>query len=124
MNIHFEYEQTKTSRGKLTGNVIVSFKNLSNENHVVDIIDNLYKNEKQSFVLNKMDTKERILDLKNNFNWYDISLKIKGNNSFEKRYAGRVETGEHSKSDPFMERGVRLISVVNYKATLSLKVFL
>lgn len=56
------------------------------------------------FVLNKMDTKEMVLDLKNSFNWYDVSLKIKDNIHFEKRYAGRIETGDHSKSDPFMGR--------------------
>jgi phospholipase C len=29
-------------------------------------------------------------------------VKIKGNNLFEKRYAGRVETGKESFTDPMM----------------------
>lgn len=102
--VKLEYERTKNSPQKFTGNVILQLKNLSDENHTIEISDNSYKNEKQSFVLNKMDTNEIVLDLKKNFNWYDISLKINGNSLFEKRYAGRVETGEHSKSDPFMGR--------------------
>lgn len=43
-----------------------------------------------------------ILDLKKSFGWYDFSIKVKGNKSFIKRYAGHVETGEPSYSDPFM----------------------
>ena len=43
-----------------------------------------------------------MLNLNKSFYWYDISVKIKGNDIFEKRYAGRVETGRESKSDPAM----------------------
>jgi phospholipase C len=41
-------------------------------------------------------------DLSGSYNWYDLIVKIKGFDLFEKRYAGRVETGAHSKSDPAM----------------------
>lgn len=104
ISIQFEYERIKNSPQKITGNIILLFKNLNDKNHTIEISDNYYKNEKKSFALNKMDSKEMILDLKKSFNWYDISIKIKDNDLFEKRYAGRVETGEHSKSDPFMGR--------------------
>jgi phospholipase C len=43
-----------------------------------------------------------IVDLKKSFRWYDTSLMIKGKPEFEKRFAGRVETGEESVSDPAM----------------------
>ncbi|HET7119199.1 MAG TPA: phospholipase C, phosphocholine-specific [Hanamia sp.] len=104
IGIKLEYERLKSLPQKFTGNIILLFKNLSDENHTIEIIDNSYKNKKRSFVLNKMDTKDTILDLKKSFNWYDISIRIKGDNQFERRYAGRVETGDHSKSDPFMGR--------------------
>jgi len=45
-----------------------------------------------------------IFDLSDSYNWYDLIIKISGNNLFEKRYAGRVETGVNSKSDPVMKR--------------------
>jgi len=102
ISMRMEYERMKSSSNKLTGNIILLFKNESDDNLTIEISDNSYKNEKQSFVLNKMDTKKIILDLQKSFNWYDISVKVKGNNLFEKRFAGRVETGNNSKSDPFM----------------------
>jgi phospholipase C len=46
------------------------------------------------------------LDTGNSFGWYDFSVKIKGNTTFERRYAGRVETGAASKTDPLMGRAL------------------
>jgi phospholipase C len=44
------------------------------------------------------------IHLAKSFGWYDFSIKVKGNSLFEKRYAGRVETGRPGKTDPFMGR--------------------
>ncbi|MEO6894288.1 MAG: phospholipase domain-containing protein, partial [Ginsengibacter sp.] len=104
VNVKFEYERLKNSPKVFTGNIILHFNNLSDENQSIEVIDNSYKKPKQSLELNKTDSKELVLDLQKSFNWYDISVKIKGNNLFEKRFAGRVETGEPGKSDPFMGR--------------------
>ena len=41
-------------------------------------------------------------DLTRSFGWYDFSIKLPGNYLFEKRFAGHVETGHVSKSDPAM----------------------
>lgn len=45
-------------------------------------------------------------DLGKNFGWYDVSLAIKGNNAFEQRYAGKVENGKDTFTDPIMGRTV------------------
>jgi phospholipase C len=34
--------------------------------------------------------------------WYDLTVTIKGNSDFEYRYAGHLENGEPSISDPGM----------------------
>lgn len=47
-----------------------------------------------------------VMDTSKSYGWYDFSLFIKGRPTFERRYAGRVETGTDSKSDPFMGRVV------------------
>jgi len=104
VSIQLRYENGKNDPKKFTGNVVLLFKNLSDENHSIEISDKSYNNEKRTFVLNKSEEKETVLDLKKSFNWYDFSVKIKSNNLFEKRYAGRVETAESGKSDPFMGR--------------------
>ena len=36
--------------------------------------------------------------------WYDFTIRVKGNDTFSQRYAGRFETGQPSKTDPFMGR--------------------
>jgi phospholipase C len=43
-----------------------------------------------------------VFDTSKSFGWYDFSMKMKDNSSFERRYAGRVETGIASKTDPLM----------------------
>jgi phospholipase C len=71
-------------------------------------VDNSYKNPLQSFELAASQKKEIVLDLSKSHNWYDTSIKVKGKDTFEKRFAGRVETGAPGKSDPFMGRVYKL----------------
>ncbi len=40
--------------------------------------------------------------LAKSFGWYDISVKAKGYNNFEKQFAGKVENGMVTKTDPLM----------------------
>jgi phospholipase C len=42
------------------------------------------------------------LDHQSTKGWYDFSVFIQGNDRFERRYAGHIETGRPSISDPFM----------------------
>lgn len=35
-------------------------------------------------------------------NWYDLAVRFKSNNAYQRRFAGRIETGKHSISDPAM----------------------
>jgi phospholipase C len=51
-------------------------------------------------------SKEITLDMSKTFGWYDLSIKLKDSASFERRYAGRVETGSSSKTDPLMGKAV------------------
>lgn len=43
-----------------------------------------------------------ILDLSQQHGWYDFSIQVAGANGFAKRYAGHVETGRPSSTDPVM----------------------
>ncbi|HXE04371.1 MAG TPA: hypothetical protein VN579_00185, partial [Bryobacteraceae bacterium] len=47
-----------------------------------------------------------LLPLKRSFGWYDFTVNIDGaeTDSFMRRYAGHVETGRASFSDPLMGR--------------------
>jgi phospholipase C len=88
-------------KNNLTGNIQFIFKNSGNKNHTIEIKDNAYGLATKTFELNKNE-KTMVLYLDKNYGWYDFSIKIKGIDTFEKRYAGHVETGSESKSDPLM----------------------
>jgi phospholipase C len=88
-----------------TGNIFVSFVNHGDRDETIIIEDMAYKNAPFTISLgSNQNQHSKIINLKNSFNWYDISVKVKGYGSFGKRYAGRVETCNHTKSDPFMGR--------------------
>jgi len=74
--------------------------------YTIEVRDNAYKGANQVKILDAAghsgDESEITLNLKPNFGWYDVSVKVSGNYVYEKRYAGRVETGKGSFSDPLM----------------------
>ena len=45
-----------------------------------------------------------VIALSGSGGWYDIALSCGGRPGFQKRFAGRVETGSPSITDPFMGR--------------------
>ena len=106
--VEFEYETDAKRDDLLTGNVYVKFSNEGNQPLVFEVTDNAYKAPIKSITVppGQNATKSVIIGTSKNFNWYDFSVKLKGNQVFEKRYAGRVETGKPTKTDPFMGRVV------------------
>ena len=105
VKIHFTYQHEFTSN-KLTGNVIVRLINTTTKQQHIEIKDNAYKSNELIKSVSPSGETNIVLNLAKNFNWYDFSVKVQGHGSFEKRYAGRVENGKPSYSDPFMGRMV------------------
>jgi len=85
-----------------TGNVVLQLKNNGNSSLSIDIRDNAYKAPSITKQLNANAQQNVVMDLSKNFGWYDLSITVNGNSMFEKRYAGHLETGKESKSDPVM----------------------
>ncbi|MFM0635862.1 phospholipase C, phosphocholine-specific [Paraburkholderia metrosideri] len=46
------------------------------------------------------DTEQLYLDLRNAYGWYDLAITVDTDPSFARRFAGHVETGKSSMSDP------------------------
>ena len=94
---------------KLTGDVVLTFS-LTNSRAplTVEVIDNAYKTgTKQMTIQQESFAPQTIrLGLAKSHGWYDFTVKVKGYSDFEKRYAGRVETGNPSYSDPLMGRAI------------------
>jgi phospholipase C len=93
VNVRCEYE--RDTKGRITGNVVVKAEGLS-----VTVTDNAYK---KGLLKGKGSV---VVELGDSRGWYDLTVRVQGHAGFERRYAGRVETGKESISDPFMGRMV------------------
>lgn len=101
MTIICEYQN---SNG-LSGNIELKFTNWSDKsNYHVQVSDNAYKANNVSKTINHNSDSSIVLSLKSSHNWYDFTVRVSGAVNFMKRYAGRVETGKPSHTDPFMGR--------------------
>lgn len=110
LDIVCEYERARKLVKQLSGNI--SLKIISrhpDKSFEIEIRDNAYKNKPVKKVLSKNELTNDdgytiILNLKKSFGWYDFSVFVKGYDNFERRYAGHVETGKASYTDPLMGR--------------------
>jgi phospholipase C len=104
ISIECGYQSSRLSKKTLTGNIELKISNLNAGKPLdIKITDNAYK---QNPVYKKINTGEEIivLNLKPSYGWYDFSIAVKGNPYFSRRFAGRVETGKETFTDPFMGR--------------------
>ncbi|HEX5553664.1 MAG TPA: alkaline phosphatase family protein, partial [Chitinophagaceae bacterium] len=103
-----DYEYRKGLLRKLSGNIELKVKNLDpGQSYQLTVTDNAYGNGRIQKTLEHAGAKaERsiILDLAKHFCWYDFTIHIAGFDHFERRYAGRVETGKSGFTDPVMGR--------------------
>jgi phospholipase C len=107
LEVRCEYERVKGASPALTGNVVLLLGNLdSGTAHNVEIQDRSYGAAPRTQKVSAGAMATVVLDLSRNFGWYDFSLKVAGHGRFEKRYAGHVETGMTSRTDPAMGRVV------------------
>ncbi|MDP4262919.1 MAG: phospholipase C, phosphocholine-specific [Bacteroidota bacterium] len=102
------YEQDKKSKLKLTGNIILRVSNKEKKAQVITVTDNAYKTGSRTEQLGAAGLSHSqlaiVVNTGKSFGWYDFTVRIKGNAEFERRYAGRVETGRDTKTDPLMGR--------------------
>jgi len=94
------YERSTLNTKKFTGNIALKIRNKTGKPQIIEITDNAYKTPLQAKSIK--DESIIILNLSRTYNWYDFTVRVKGNKSFLKRYAGHVETGAVSQSDPAM----------------------
>jgi phospholipase C len=102
ISIVCDYEKSKLNAAKLTGNVVVNIINNDSKAHAVLINDNGYKTESIMKTIAANSKASIVLNLSKNYNWYDFSVKLNDHEAFEQRFAGRVETGTTTKTDPVM----------------------
>lgn len=92
--------ESKHEKG-LTGNMVVTITNHDTKTHTCEIKDNSYRNVTVTRSVPAGETVTVVLNLKRSYNWYDYTVNVKGTEMRES-FAGHVETGKVSKTDPLM----------------------
>ncbi|HWV29960.1 MAG TPA: phospholipase domain-containing protein, partial [Dyadobacter sp.] len=93
---------------KPTGHIELKISNLHpSQKTVLKVTDNTYGAAVQTITLEKTPAgakskKSIVLNLAKSFNWYDFTVAIEGAENAFSRFAGHVETGAASQSDPYM----------------------
>jgi phospholipase C len=98
LQIHTHYERHDSLP---TGNIQVSLRNHGERPVSVVVQDNSYKTGTVTKKIAAGHELSIVLDLKQSFGWYDFTAKTEGSDA-EARFAGRVESGRSSFSDPLM----------------------
>jgi phospholipase C len=88
---------------RVSGNVLIEIENNDNQYFTINVMDNSYKSGffKTQIIAPKSKA-EFIVNTEDSHNWYDFTIQVNGNDSFSKQYAGHVETGKSSFTDPLM----------------------
>ncbi|MGH9919742.1 MAG: phospholipase domain-containing protein, partial [Nitrososphaerales archaeon] len=92
----------------LTGNVQVKLRNGGAQDAAVAIRDNAYGAATVSQTVGAGKETSVVLPLGQSHGWYDFTVQAAGSTA-EVRFAGRVETGRPSFSDPLMGGAVQAL---------------
>ncbi len=94
--------QTSGILAKMTGNINLILKNKETRALQLLISDEVYQANSKKISLSANETKIVTLNFQKSKGWYDFVITINGQENFKKQYAGHVETGEESITDPYM----------------------
>jgi phospholipase C len=102
LEIFCEYQRKRMSK-QLTGNIQLVIQHADAGKRVELVIsDNAYGSGVRKKILGQQKKEEMVIDLSKSSGWYDFTVRVTGNDKWERRYAGHVETGKESISDPLM----------------------
>lgn len=106
LELIFEYERYSIARAALSGNILVRFKNRSNQPLQLEITDNSYGARAKNVSLDAVSSKKAsdfiLLDTARSSAWYDFTIRCKAFPQWQRSFAGRVETGRETVTDPSM----------------------
>ena len=106
LEVTLSYQKAAAGQPKLSGNIELLIRNKSKVAQTISVVDNAYHSNKILKEIAADSSSSIVIDPGKSYGWYDFSIKISDNSLFERRYAGRVENGKNSYSDPYMGRVV------------------
>jgi phospholipase C len=77
----------------------------------VRVRDNAYQTGTATFSILPKSQKMMLIRTAKSYGWYDFSVLIDGDHSYERRFAGRTEFGKPSRTDPFMGQELTFLTV-------------
>jgi phospholipase C len=101
-SLQIQLQYARSADRTLSGDVEILASNLGNDSHIIEVTDLSYKNAEQRLMLGPGEKISCVINAQRSFGWYDLRVRIPGVDAFLKRYAGRVETGAWSFSDPVL----------------------
>jgi len=91
----------------MSGNVEVLLTNRGKRAYSVEIVDSSYGSKPITKTIAPGTERDAtVLSLSKQHGWYDLRVRVAGAEGFLKRYAGHVETGQPSYTDPLMGEAV------------------
>ncbi|MBK8710345.1 MAG: phospholipase C, phosphocholine-specific [Niastella sp.] len=98
-----DYQRSRVLKSKLNGNIALQIHNNDTDNAaLIKIVDNAYHANTKMITVGASGNETINLNLEKSFGWYDFTVFIKGRETYIRRYAGKVEAGKESYSDPAM----------------------
>ena len=103
LTVTCEYELDR--KGIPTGNINLRIKNTDpNKTQPVIVSAQIYQHLQEKISLKPNQEKIISINGKKSFNWYEVKVLLADDPNFERGFAGRVETGTSSMTDPQMGR--------------------
>jgi phospholipase C len=105
VEVRLGFGRSTSGEKLLTGTIEVQLINRdSGRSCAVNVHDAAYKSGDLYRVLEAGESATLVVSTERSFGWYDLRVRVADDDRFEKRYAGRVETGQWSFSDPMIGR--------------------
>jgi phospholipase C len=105
-SMHVDLYYDRLSRRKLSGNVTLTIESKGPSALQLLVKDNSYGAREKKISVNSSSSANLMLDLSKSSGWYDFTVTVAGHKGFSQRFAGHVETGSVSITDPLMGRVV------------------
>ncbi len=105
VDVQFEASGLKTATDHVERNIVIQAVSRDTKRTLtIEVLDNAYKNESPKRQLRPDSQQAFRINTEKSHGWYNFSVRIAGVPHFELRYAGRLESGSWSWSDPVMGR--------------------
>ncbi len=101
LNVHPAISYVLDKTGRPTGDLQVEIHNREDAAQRAHIIDNAYQQKQTEIKVAANGSARMTVGLSQNHGWYDFNVKI-GQTETLMRFAGHVETGDSSVTDPYM----------------------